>query len=381
MSAAALQRVLRGVAEDDVVARAADRGFDQGSRVALVLQRVVDVSPREMAVAEPGRLHVGELGGAAGGQVDLEVGGVVRQIVGVVAAAVPDRHEDAVGAGIEAQLAIDVGLAGVAAPSVGRGGGVRREIGAVHLLERADVAHHEGLGHAEELVGIFAHRRADVGAEGHHRGLQRVPGRGDRAPAVRVVSVLEAQRVARHHQDGVVVAGPLDREPPRAAEEGVAAAHVAGGRHEGIGRSRIGGIGEAQDRVADRAGPVGEVRGREGLDREPAGAGAARDGGVLVEGVLHGAQLVGGQARRREDRKRVVGAVVRGRVRIAVGDLARAPAPADQAVDAGVADAVGVVADADVDAGFDGGAGGGTQGGVRKAERVRRLVNGHDDLD
>src|SRR5262249_2200575 len=108
--------VVAGVAGDVVGAGAAHGILDQRPSVAVVEECVGDVSGGVLPVAEIGELRRGNSGPSTGIEVDREVGGVVREIVSVVAAAVPKRHEDPVAGERALTGAVHVLLAGGRAP-------------------------------------------------------------------------------------------------------------------------------------------------------------------------------------------------------------------------------------------------------------------------
>ena len=82
-------------------------------------------------------------------------------------------------------------------PAVDGVAGVRREVGAVDLLQRRDVEHHEALRRAPGLEAVAGRRRAHVGAVGHHRELERVPGPRQRPEAPALVRRASARARGR----------------------------------------------------------------------------------------------------------------------------------------------------------------------------------------
>ena len=161
----AVEAVGGGVAADRVVAGAADGVLDQRARVAWYCSALKTLPRAKPPFGPPPRSAswaVEKVECAPGRQVDREVGRVVRQVVGVDAAAVPDRLEDAVAARRDRQRAVDEGRAGRRVPGVGGVAGVGGEVGAVHVLQRGDVEHHEGLGVAPGLV-VAVGASPDVG--------------------------------------------------------------------------------------------------------------------------------------------------------------------------------------------------------------------------
>ena len=70
-------------------AGSADSVLDQRGRVVVVEIGVGDVADRRVAGAEIGELRRRHRRPAAGLQADGEVGGVIREVIGVVAATVP----------------------------------------------------------------------------------------------------------------------------------------------------------------------------------------------------------------------------------------------------------------------------------------------------
>ena len=183
--------VVGDVAGDDVAAGAADRVLDQRGRVVVVEIGVGDVADRGVAGAEIGQLRRRHRRPAARLQVDGDVGGVVREVIGVVAAAVPDRHEDRVAAGRGLRDAVDGLLPGRRIPLVDGVAAVGVVVRAVDVLQRRDVVHHQRLRKAPGRVGEpLRGRRPDVGAVAHHGVFERV--RADRH---------RAERARRHRAD------------------------------------------------------------------------------------------------------------------------------------------------------------------------------------
>ena len=97
VAGAAVQCVGDGIADDRVVAGAADGVVDVGARVVVVEIGIVDVARRVMAVSEIGELNRREQRRRTGIEIDAQVRRVVRQVVGIDAATVPDRLVDAIG--------------------------------------------------------------------------------------------------------------------------------------------------------------------------------------------------------------------------------------------------------------------------------------------
>src|SRR5207247_3978841 len=97
VASAAIERVGDDVAGQAVVTGAADGVFDIGPRIVVEQIGVEDVALRVMPVSEIGELRGRSYRRRAGIEVDGDVGGVVRQVVGIGAVTVPDRLEDAVG--------------------------------------------------------------------------------------------------------------------------------------------------------------------------------------------------------------------------------------------------------------------------------------------
>ncbi|ESR26950.1 hypothetical protein N177_0376 [Lutibaculum baratangense AMV1] len=329
---ATLQPVRRLVAVEVIVARAARRVLDERGRVAAEEQRVEDVAARVVAVSEIGELRRGEGRVLARAQVDVEVGRVVGEVVGVDAAAVPDRLEDAVAARRDRQHAVDVGLARRRVPGVDGVAAVDAVVGAVHVLQRRDVEHHEGLRRTPRLICVARRRTAHIGAVGHDRIFERVVS-GRKSPIdARLVAVLQAERVAELVQHGVPVIVACIREVAARPEEGVAARDGVAGI-VGVGRA-----GVARVRHTDRAGAgtgacIGDREVREPFRGKAGGTGRLSIDGV-VQAEMHGHHLLGTHlAEARERPGRVSRLIVGGRIGIAVGDRPGPSHAAQEAVD------------------------------------------------
>ena len=187
----------------------------------------------------------------AGAQIDRRPSAIEGKIVGVGSAAVPDGHEDTVlgGRGDSVPIArraladiVDRELPGRRVPSVRRIGRVGIVVGAVDLLQRRDVIHHQSLRIAPILVGVAAaigEVLAGEGPVGHYRIFDRIAAAADRHREF--VPMLEAERVAGLVKDthpGVIALG-------RRIEIGLVEPGAAGFvRIAGqIGVGRAGGVG------------------------------------------------------------------------------------------------------------------------------------------
>ncbi len=289
-----------------------------------------------MAVTEICQLHGGEHRRSAGIEVDAQVRRVVRQVVGIDAAAVPDRLVDAVGraadpaARRELPDAVDGLLPGGRIPGVDGVAALGREVRAVHCLEREDIVRHVGLRISVRLVGVAARgRSADIAAIAHDgvfAAVMRARHR-DVGWAAGLLAVLEADRVAEFvERSGEIVIAELgQREIVLGAEPDVAAGRIIEGivgvssrigrrrlRDHDVGtvRARVLDVGvgvteDQPDRVVDRRLDLGRRRGK------------ARRGRLAVAAVIR------------------VGIVARG-VGKAIGDRAGPFVTGQQAVDLGV---------------------------------------------
>ncbi len=184
-------------------------------------------------------------------QADGDVGGVVGEVVGVVAAAVPHRHEDLVAERRALGDAVDRHGAGGRAPSVDRVAAVGGVVGAVLHLQRRDVVHHQRLRVAIRGVCVAARRRPDVRLVAHHRIFERVVVGGHCGErAARLVGMLQPHRVA----------GLVDDRDPRVVPHhrvvvpagGIVEPRVAAGRRR-AGVVRPSGAGPVGHRVAQVA--------------------------------------------------------------------------------------------------------------------------------
>ena len=172
-----------------------------------------------------------------------DVGGVVGEVIGVVAAAVPDRHEDGVAAGRGLRDAVDGLLPGRRIPLVDGVAVVGVVVGAVHVLQRRDVIHHQRLREAPGRVGeALRGRRPDIGAVAHHRVFERIG--ADRHCAERtrhVLRMLEPEQMpglVHDGQPGVVAEDRVVVPAARIVEPGVAA-FGRGRRIVAPGRARL----------------------------------------------------------------------------------------------------------------------------------------------
>ncbi len=332
----AVQRIGDGVADDSVVAGSADGVVDVGACVAIVEIGVVDVARGVMAVTEIRQLHGGEHRRSAGIEVEAQVRRVVRQVVGIDAAAVPDRLVDAVGraadpaARRELPDAVDGLLPRGRIPGVDGAAALGRIVSAVHRLEREDIVRHVGLRISVRFIGVAARgRSADIAAIAHDGVFAAVmrARHCDVGGAAGLLAVLEAEGMAELVQRGreVIIAELGQREIVLGAEPDVAAGRVVAGI-VGVGR-RIG-----RRRLRDH--DVGTVGARV-LD---VGVGVAEDQPDRV--VDRRLDLGGRRTKARPSRLAVatvvgIGIVAR-RVGKAIGDRAGPFVTGQQAVDLGV---------------------------------------------
>ena len=201
-----------------------------------------------------------------------EVGRVVGEVVGVLAAAVPQRHEDKIVVRRTLADAVDQFLAGRRAPGVGGVAvvGARAVVRPVHVLQRGDVVLHEGgrmIGCIVAVAGVVARKLAI----GHHRVfVEIVIGRQrrelDAVAVLRDMAVLEAEivpglvhdagRILEAAEHRVVVA--RDVVPAVALGIGRRERRVAVRMRE-LGRVRLGGVDRVQPGVRGDGRVVGVV--------------------------------------------------------------------------------------------------------------------------
>src|SRR5262249_33172115 len=86
--------VVGTVADNGITTGSADHVLDQRGGIAVVKERIGDVAGGVVPRAEAGELGRGSRGPGARVEVDGKIGRVVGEIVGVGAAAIPQRHED-----------------------------------------------------------------------------------------------------------------------------------------------------------------------------------------------------------------------------------------------------------------------------------------------
>src|SRR5262245_30909097 len=102
VAAISAQQVGEAIAGDGIVAAAAKAILDQRGGVVLVEQRIGDIAARQptratIATGQVGELVLGGRRPLAGPEVDRDGVSVVREVVGIDPAAVPEGHEDPVG--------------------------------------------------------------------------------------------------------------------------------------------------------------------------------------------------------------------------------------------------------------------------------------------
>jgi hypothetical protein len=251
------------------------------------LQRVSDVADGDVrAVAGKLRELRGRCGRPlAGPQVDLQRRRVVRKVVNVGSAPVPNRLEDAVRHGRALADAVDEHLPGGRAPLVCGVAAVAAEVRTIQLLQRCDVVHHQRLREAAGLVRVARCRGGpDIRAVAHDRVLHRVAVGGHGAErALNLVRVLQAKGVpdlVDEREVGVVALQRLAVGAARLVEPGVAALR-RGAREIGPRGAWVVGRCEAQGGVAGRG--LGNLAEREVHDRAVHLQRSARGG--LLRGV------------------------------------------------------------------------------------------------
>ncbi len=262
--------VVGRIAGDDVVARAADRVLDQGSRVVVVEVGIGDVANRSIAIAEVGKLRRRRGRPAPGLQVDVHTGRIIGKVVGVVAATVPQRHEDGVAAGCSLGDTVDGLLPCAWVPLVDCIAAVRVVVRAVHVLKRRDIVEHQRRWETPGRVGqTLRGRSTDIGAIAHHRVFERVHARRNRTERTgSILRMLQAQQMPGLMDDGqpAVVAYDGVRVPAiDAVEPGIAAfwrnRWIVAPRRAGHARSGVAQCCALRRRLGDlREGDVGHRR-------------------------------------------------------------------------------------------------------------------------
>ena len=119
----------------------------------------------------------GGVGCAGRPQINRHVRAVAGEIVGIFAAAVPDRPEDDVSSRHRRGVlrhAVDFHVARVRAEFVGRRAVVGAEVRPIHVLQRGDVEHHQTLGFIIRGL-IRANCRSRKVPVGHHGEFRGVP--------------------------------------------------------------------------------------------------------------------------------------------------------------------------------------------------------------
>ena len=253
LPAAALEDVVHAVAENRVIARAAVGVVDQRGgfvRIVRIDLRVGDVAAGKVFLSCDGiKAEIGALemvgarvedGPAAGRKIDAEIGGIVRKIVGIVAAAVPHRHKDLAVRRRDFAIAVDLAdavdelLTGDRIPRIRRISAVVVVVGAVHVLQRGNVILHVG----GRMIRRAVKTRGGVVRKlliSHHRVfikfvVRRQRRKCDAMPALRHVPVLEAHRVPQLMHDAGRILETPDRRVVVAARVEPHVALGIGGR-------------------------------------------------------------------------------------------------------------------------------------------------------
>ena len=184
-----------------------------------------------------------------------QVRGVGRQVVGVVAVAVPHGHEDAVACNRTHAHAVDESLTRGRVPGIDGVAAVGVVVRAVEILQSRNIVLHQGLRGARTSIGVAVRRTADVATVGHDRVFNGIVVRGDRAERIgRVVPVHETQCMSDLMQERVTGIVPDDRIVVAAARRPVPGIAAIALRRRIVapgGRGRVG-PGEAQVGVIGR---------------------------------------------------------------------------------------------------------------------------------
>ena len=323
-----LEQVGGGVPEQGVSARAADGVLDQRARVIGVLVGVVDIALGEAAIAEACGLGRGQKGAGARIEVHLQGGGIGREVVGVLAAAVPDGHEDPVAGRCSLEHPVEGQPPRGRRPGVDGVSRLGAEVGTVHRLEGGDVVHHVGGGEVDRAVGVARERPTRETPVAHDREFQGVAVRRHCNPGrpAHLLGVLEAKTMpdlVQHGEVGVIAwqGGPV--VVPHAEPDIAADTANTGDWIVGVGRPHRGVGGLADPHVGDVGPVVHELGVRVAAD--------------LVKGVDGGLALQGADGAEVLKRRGVgIGRVVRGGVREAVADDPRPLVAREKPVNLGV---------------------------------------------
>ena len=329
---AAGQPIGNRVADNGVVAGAADRILDVRMWIATEQIGIADIALRVIAVAEIGKLGLRRDRPGARIEVDRNGCRVVREVVGIDAVAVPDRLKYAVrgaaGAAARRELAdaVDEHLAGRRAPAIDGVAALGVVVGAIERLQGENVVRHVGLREAVGFGRVPRERRAGIAAVAHDGVLGivvRVWHR-DIGDAAGFLAVLEAERVTELVQRGgeLVVAELGARIVVPCSEPDIAASRV-------IARIVSVGGGVCCRRLRDlEVGGVGA-----GIADRDVGVALDQPDGVIDRRLHRG----GGRSKSRHygfvgGRVAARGIIAR-RIREAVGDRAAPLGAAKQTVD------------------------------------------------
>lgn len=158
--------------------------------------------------------------------------------------------------------AVDELLARVRVPLVDAVARIRREVGAVHVLQRHNVVHHQRLRVARTLDRIAVRRTADIGLGSHYgvfKGVVIVGQRGE--AALRLMAVFETERVSQLMDHRPVGVGAADRIVVVSAR--VIEPNVPADPFGIIGRiiapSGAGSVGQRQAQISVRGGCLGHL--------------------------------------------------------------------------------------------------------------------------
>ena len=191
---AAIQRIVSGiagqfvvdlVADQKIVARSANRVFDQGAQIGKagfgidVEIGVVDVARQDGCFRGPRMLHqvLRHHAPFAGLQRDGHIGGEIGQIIGIFAATIPDSHDDAGDFRNAISHPVYKFLPGHRIPFVNGVGSIVTEVRSIDILQGANVIAAHGL-----YADVFINVGADDSVPTHHVPIMGQVVGGNQAP-------------------------------------------------------------------------------------------------------------------------------------------------------------------------------------------------------
>ena len=229
---------------------------------------VIDAQHRQLEKAPSGRGQ-SRVGPFAGPKIDRDRLGVTGEVIGIDAAAVPDRHEDDVMVRQALAGPIDKGLPRGRAPGVDR---IKRPgvvVCAIHVLQGGDIGQHRGLRRVDVGEGRFVRRIRLVTHDrifvADMRGIHRKSGMRQ---SERMADLMQERQecgisldrcpVGLRIQPEVAILGAVTRKVTARRRRRIVGRQIRhsdpqiGGVAGGLGKCQVGVLAEDPERLADR---------------------------------------------------------------------------------------------------------------------------------